>query len=99
MGQIPFTQYLLPNGRRKSVSIEMDDAVSAFADALIAKGYRFEIELLSNLDTVSMTVVDPSDSGDIAMVLCENGPAIPSAVAKLVRQATEYDETEVISGD
>jgi hypothetical protein len=77
----------------------MDDAVSAFADALIAKGYRFEIELLSNLETVSMTCVDPEDSGDIAMVLCENGPAIPSAVAKLVRHAVEYDKTGVIGGD
>ena len=45
MGQIPFTQYLLPNGRPKPTSIHMEEPVSSFAETLIAKGYRFECEI------------------------------------------------------
>jgi hypothetical protein len=98
MGQIPFTQYLLPNGERKATSIEMDDSISALADELIAKGYRFECEILTTSD-VSLTCVDPEDTGDIAMVICKNGPDVPTFVEKLVRHAVEYDKTGVISGD
>jgi len=98
MGQIPFTQYLLPNGAKQSTSIEMDDEISALAGELIAKGYRFECEILTTSD-VSLTCVDPKDTGDIAIVICKNGPEVPSAVAKLVRHAVEYDKTGVISGD
>jgi hypothetical protein len=96
MGQIPFTQYLLPNGRKQQTFIEMDEDTFKAAAGLIEKGYRFECEILTTSD-VSLTCVDPEDTGDIAMVICKNGPEVPAFVAKLVRQATEYDKTGVVT--
>ncbi len=96
MGKIPFTQYLLPDGRRQATSIEMDDSISNAADALIKKGYRFECEILTTGD-ISITCVDPKDTGDIAIAICENGPEVPATVEKVVRQAVEFDETGVVS--
>jgi hypothetical protein len=91
MGEIPFTQYFMPDGHQKPMSVKVEDAVSAFAQSLIAKGYRFECEMLSDYQTISLTVVNPEDTQDIAIVLCQNGPEVIPSVSKLVKDAVEYD--------
>ena len=88
--EIPFTQYVLPSGRPKEVSIERPDGIVIRAEALIAKGYRFECEMLTDMQTVSLTVVDPDDEGDIAIELCKNGPGLGPAVDRLVDQAEKF---------
>lgn len=89
--EIPFTQYVLPSGRPREVSIERPDEVGLRAEALIAKGYRFECEMLTDMETVSLTVVDPDDKGDIAIELCKNAPGLLGpAVDRLVDQAENF---------
>lgn len=86
--EIPFTQYVLPHGRRAEISIDRPDDVGRRAAALIARGYRFECEMLTDMQTVSLTVVDPDDKGDIAIELCKNGPGLLGpAVDRLVETA------------
>jgi hypothetical protein len=51
---IPFTQYLRPYGAQRDVFIDMPPDVEAKAQALIAQGYRFDIEILTT-GMVSMT--------------------------------------------
>lgn len=96
MGKIPFTQYMLPHGHKSETSIEMDDAIFDAAAKLIEKGYRFECEILTTGD-ISITCVDPEDSGDIAIEICPNGPDVIATVAKVVKQAVEFDETGVVT--
>ena len=43
---IPFTQFLLPNGERRAVTVDTTPELEAIAHELIANGCRFEIELL-----------------------------------------------------
>ncbi len=89
---IPFTQYILPNGRRRDETIDRPAEIEALADRIIQAGGRFECEMLTDLKTVSLTVVHKigGEEGDIAIVLCKNGPDIPDAVDRLVRQAAAY---------
>ena len=92
--KIPFTQYVLPNGRQREISIERPDDVALPAAELIERGYRFECEMLSDMRTVSLTVVSPEeDIGDIAIELCVNGPGLLGfAVDRLVAQAVSIVE-------
>lgn len=87
MPDIEFTQYLRLSGRQQSVWVDRPDMIATKARALVAEGYRLEIEVLST-GTISMTV----DNGDdllLAIQLCENGPVVPETVDALVTEA--YD--------
>lgn len=80
---IPFTQYVLPDGRAKTVSIKAPtDDVARRAKSIIERGFRFECEILGTGD-VSLTVTDP-DEGDMDIELCRNGPAVLQALERLV---------------
>ena len=86
---IPFTQYVRPNGRKRTVSIERPDEIVAKAAGLIKAGARFEIEELTD-GTVSMTVEHPDaeDEGQsVSHLLCANGPDVPATVDRLVEDA------------
>lgn len=84
MSTIPFTQYMLPHGRKVSVSIEVADDVAAKAAELIAQGVCFECEVLTT-GQVSLTITDP-DLGDLDIRIRQNGPGIREAVEDMVRQ-------------
>ncbi len=81
---IPFTQYLMPNGKQKEVSIEMPSDIEATAHDLLGKGCRFDIEMLST-GLVSMTC----EKGDevLAIEICENNEKILTGVETIVKQA------------
>jgi hypothetical protein len=91
--EIPFIQYVLPHGRRKEIAVDRPEEVAAPALVLIEKGYRFECEMLTDMETVSLTVVGPDDDGDIAIELSRNGPEIIGAVDRLVTKAVAFDTT------
>lgn len=80
---IPFTQYLLPNGRRAPTEIERGPEVEAKAREIIAAGYCFECELLTT-GHVSLTIADPLEQEDVAIEVVPNGPGLGEAVDKLV---------------
>jgi uncharacterized protein with GYD domain len=85
---IPFTQYMMPDGRRVPVSIERPKDVEAIAQRFIDAGGRFECEMLSTGE-ISLTAVCEIDGEeqDACIELCGNGPAVPEAVDRLVRAA------------
>lgn len=83
---IPFTQYLMPDGRKRETSIDRGDDVERMAHEIIDKGYRFEIEMLQT-GQISMTVSDPEEEEDVACEICNNGPDVPPTVDRLVTEA------------
>lgn len=91
MTEIPFTQYLRPDGRKRQVRIERPPDVANAAHRLIEAGYRFECEELST-GHASLTIVDPDDEADIAIEVVPNGPEVPAAVDRLVAEAMKHME-------
>jgi hypothetical protein len=81
---IPFTQYLLPNGRKKDVSIDMPSDVEIDAFYLISKGCHFDIEMLTT-GAISMTC----EQGDeiVSIEICNNDNSTIAGVQKLVKSA------------
>ena len=79
---VPFTQYLRPNGARREVWIERPAPVIEAANVLLAKGFTFECEELSDCVTVSLTISDGEQ--DVAMECVPNGPQVPDAVDRLI---------------
>ncbi len=85
---ITFTEYVLPNGRKRPMQIERPVEITDLAESIQRKGYRFEIELLRT-GHVSMTVENNSDEQPLAHKLVPNGSKVPETVDALVRTAAE----------
>lgn len=83
---IPFTQYLLPHGRKREVSINRPKDVYDKAMDIIKNGFCFEIEILNN-GLVSMTITD--DDGDQDYEIVSNGPEVPMAVDRMITRFYE----------
>lgn len=85
---IPFTQYLLPDGRRKHIEIERPAPIEAMAQEIRTAGFRFEAEVLTN-GVVSLTIYSQELEEDVAIKLCSNDAMVPAAVDVLVAQFYE----------
>lgn len=90
---IPFTQYLLPDGRTRQIKWECtshEQEVKARA-LLEAKAY-FEAEMLAYSGDISLTCEIKGNDGEmhtLAHEICENNPAVIKAVERLVERAHE----------
>lgn len=82
---IPFTQFLMPDGRRTHVEIDRPPEIEAKAHSLIQCGCRFEIEMLRT-GQISMTVERGEDE-TLAIEVCPNGPDVPVCVDRIVVNA------------
>lgn len=82
---VHFTQYLLPDGRKRDVAIEVTPELHALAQIVTANGIRFECEILTT-GQVSITAADP-ERGDISVRVVPNGPAVVDAVNEVIREA------------
>lgn len=80
-----FTQFVFPAGRQREEHINMAPDIEALAAELAAAGWRFEIECHPDTQMVNMDCCD--DEEPIAVELVANGPGVPAAVEKLVRDA------------
>jgi len=90
---IPFTQYLLPDGRTRRATFSVIGKTAVDAKAVLDKGLRFECEILTTSE-VSLTVFDPETEEDIAIEIVANGPGVPDAVDRLVESAVSYERKE-----
>lgn len=90
---IPFTQYLLPNGRSKDVYIERDEAVCRKADEIIQAGHRFEIEVLTT-GHVSATIHNIEDEEDVDIIVVKNGPGVGTAIDEMVNRFADKAKGE-----
>ena len=89
--EIPFTQYLLPNGRRVKVSIARPKEIYDKAMDIIKAGYRLEVERLST-GNISMTISD--NDGDYDIEVIENCPEVPIAADRMI---TRFHEGKGVS--
>lgn len=78
---IPFTQFLLPNGERRSIQIHRPFAIQMKAREILNLGYRFECEVLTN-GTVSLTIA--GKDCDVGIELSPNDREVPLAVDRLI---------------
>lgn len=95
--EIPFTQYLRPDGRQKAVVIERPKEIVQEALKLISEHKcRFDIEVLTTGD-VSMTCEQGRGRNHrvLSWEICPNGPAVPEAVDRLVQKASEACQASV----
>lgn len=97
---IPFTQFLMPDGRRDQVTIQRPAEIEEQAHAIIARGFGFEIEILTT-GQISMEICSPETAKKDAVVLtheiCRNGPEVLESVDKMVREAFRVlHETEKV---
>lgn len=86
---IEFTQYLLPNGEKRSVFFEAPSGIDDLAKRIVNRGGRFEIEILRN-DHVSITCEIDDNNGEtrlLAILVVPNGPAIVEHVHRVVKNA------------
>lgn len=84
MTSIPFTQFMRPDGRPVQVSIDRPDDIVAKAQSIIARGYRFECEALTD-GHVSLTITD-EENGDLDIEVVPNGSEVPTAVDRLIER-------------
>lgn len=92
--EIPFTQYLMPDGRQKDIGFPCEsNDVYRKAMSLIERGAVFEAEVLStghvSLECLFSTEPDPTS---LAMRVCQNGPPVVEAVKSLVLEAWKVAE-------
>jgi len=80
---IPFTQYLLTDGRKRSTFIGVRMDIADRAQAMIARGLTFECELLTTGEA-SFTITDP-EKGDLDIRVVPNGPGVRETVEEMVR--------------
>lgn len=85
---IPFTQYLLPDGRTRQETIDRPADIEEMARKVMAVGGRFEAEILRT-GHVSFEVVKDNggETETVAIKICDNGPNVLAAVDKLVTDA------------
>lgn len=83
---IPFTQYMMPDGRRKSVTIDRPPHIERIAHEVIADGCEFDCEMLRD-GNISLTCV--RDEEILVVEVCPNGPPVLEAVDRLVVSANE----------
>ncbi len=80
---IPFTEYVLPYGARRSLEVKRSEGIETKAQAILAKGFHFECEQLRN-GMWSYTIGD--EDGDYAHELSVNGPADTMAIDTMVTE-------------
>ena len=92
---VPFTQYLLPDGRKRPNVIDLPDELAAPVKALLEAGCVFEVEILSAGDpftgmthesgAVSLTCERGEDI--LAAEIVPNGPGVKEAVIRMIKEA------------
>lgn len=90
MFEIPFTQYLLPDGRTRPIRWECTSHEQEVkARALLDAKARFEAEILQT-GLISLTVEITGNDGEdhtLAHEICPNDQRVVEAVARLVETA------------
>jgi len=98
---IHFTQYLLPNGRKRDIKLVRDGATETLAHQLIDSGLFFEAEMLQTgeISLTANAVDDKREQIEIAHEIIPNGPEVPLAVDRLVKNAASMVDGLEISDE
>jgi len=88
---IPFTQYLMPDGRKQRIEIDMPDDIERMASAVLTSDGYFEAEVLPTAQVALYAYLHSYTPGEddnlLSMQVVENGPPVVPAVENLVKAA------------
>jgi len=82
-----FTQYLLPDGRKRPMYINVDHETGSKANQLIGAGCHFDVEILS---TGMISLTCECDEDMIGIQLSKNDPEIVDKTVLLINES--YDK-------
>jgi hypothetical protein len=85
---IPFTQYLLPDGRKRDVTIVRPKEIYDKAMDIVKAGHRFEAEVLTT-GMVSLTIFNLQKQEDVAIKVVSNGPEVQEAIDRMITRFHE----------
>lgn len=86
---VKFTQFILPHGRTREITISLAPEVETKADKLLQRGYNFEIEILST-GQISATINHSSLDYDAAITVCNNNAEVPLAISKMLMEFNPF---------
>lgn len=87
---IPFTQYMLPDGRPQSVGVPVPDGKGDMVDAILDAGAYFDAEVLLTGEVSFTCEIEPEDADEVQVLshqVCPNGPEVTTAIELLVTGA------------
>lgn len=88
MFAIEATQFLQPDGRRKTIFYDtQDETLAEHAKILRLSGYRIELEILSTQE-IFMEVIG-LDGGSVANAISPNGPPIKEFFERMIHEAVK----------
>jgi hypothetical protein len=91
MTEIPFTQFLRPDGERRSTVIDMPPAVALLARRFIEEGGGYTSEVMrGGLVSLCAEFTIEGERQDIVCMVAANGPGIEQAVEQLIRESYEF---------
>ena len=74
----------MPYGTPRTVLIARPVCIADLADQIVARGYRFECEMLPTHE-ISLTITNDK-KGDVAIEIVPNGPEVPVAVDRMIEE-------------
>jgi hypothetical protein len=87
---IPFTQYLLPDGREKQIAIDRPEDIENLAICLMKSGYHFDAEVLCTGEVSFTCERDGREDTEVLSIeICQNGPPVLEAIDKMIREASK----------
>lgn len=86
--EIQLTQYLLPDGRQRKVSIEVPDSLAPILKKISKAGLTIEAEILTTTE-VSFTLACHKYAADYDILICTNGPGTRESLVKLIERFNE----------
>jgi hypothetical protein len=88
--EIHLTQYLLPDGRQREVSVDVPDSLRAKLAKIRKAGLTIEAEVLTTAE-VSFTLACHKYAADYDILICTNGPGTRENLIRLIER---FDEKE-----
>jgi len=91
MPDIPFTQFVRPDGKRRATVIDMPAEVELLARCFIEAGGSYTSELVyAGVVSFCAEFTLEGERQDVVSVVGPNGPGVEEAVERLVRESYEF---------
>ena len=90
---IPYTRYVLPNGRKVHETLLVSAETFEKARELIESGLEFEAEILTT-GQVSFTIVDPVEEIDVDILVAANDENLIGKIESLIQNFKREETTD-----
>jgi len=91
---IPFTQHLRPDGRKRPLTVDAPTELEAEVKKLLEAGVTFSAEVLRTEYAYNIALYIEKGADLLAMELCPNGPEILEALKRLITRAVAVLNTK-----